>query len=122
MKDMKPTTTSWGKLGGGGHMHGFAPTGTQTPDRTSQEGHSGSRKGIEPQAGPANVMGYSDNSKRGREMNQKHGSNMSFAGAQTPGQSASCPTGDKNGFAKGGSGHMWGNTGSRQAQGGKSSQ
>jgi hypothetical protein len=83
---------NWGKLGGGsGKMHGFAPVGTQTPDRTSQEGHSGSRTGIEPQAGPSNVMGFSSGV-----------SNKSYAGTQTPGQSSSQPTGGKDKFAKGG--------------------
>lgn len=119
MKDMKPTTTSWGKLGGSGKMHSFAPTGTQTPDRTSQEGHSGSRKGIEPQAG-GQVGFYSDNAKRGREMSQKHGSNVDYAGPQEAGTSGPCKVGgDKNGFAKGGSTHMWGNRGSIPAKGGQ---
>ena len=112
---------NWGSLGGNNKMHGFQPTGTQTPDRTSQEGHGGGRRGIAPQAGPSDVMGYSDGSKQGREMTAKHGTNQSFAGTQTPGQSVSQPNGDKNGFAKGGNTAMFGNRGSRPAQGGKSS-
>src|SRR5215813_10102162 len=103
MVDSKVTTTSWGRLGGSsGRMHNWSGTGKQEPGQTAQEG-SGSKRGIAPQAGSSGVMGYSDNSKKGREMNQKHGSNQSFAGTQTPGQSSSCPTGDKAGFAKGGS-------------------
>jgi hypothetical protein len=91
-------------------MHSFAPTGTQTPDRTSQEGHSGSRRGIEPQAGPSNVMGFSSGA-----------SNKSYAGTQTPGQSAACPEGGNNKFAKGGSTKMFGNRGSLRAEAGKTS-
>jgi hypothetical protein len=117
MKDMKPTTTSWGKLGGGsGRMHGWSGTGKQEPGQSAQEG-SGPKRGIAPHAG-GQVGFYSENGKQGREMNQKHGTNQSFAGTQTPGQSAACPTGDKNGFAKGGSGHMHGNRGSIPAKGG----
>jgi len=103
---------NWGKLGGGtGRMHGFAPTGTQVPDRSSQEGHSGSRTDIEPQAGPSGVMGFSEGGQ----------SNKSYAGTQTPGQSSSDPKGDKAGFAKGGKTSMFGNRGSQPAKGGCSS-
>lgn len=111
---------NWGTLGGSsGRMHSFSGTGTQTPGGSSQEG-SGAKRGIAPQAGPSNVMGYSDNSKQGREMTAKHGTNQSFAGTQTPGQSSSQPTGDKNGFAKGGNTAMFGHRGSRPARGGYS--
>ena len=99
---------SWGKLGGGsGRMHKFAPTGTQTPDRTSQEGHSGSRRNIEPQAGPSDVMGYSKNEAR----------NSRGAGPQAPGQSHQ-EGGRQEGFAHGGKTSMFGNRGSRPARGG----
>ena len=111
----------WGTLGGpSGRMHKWSGTGTQEPGGSSQEG-TGSKRGIAPKAG-GQVAFVSDHSKHGREMTQKHGSNTSFAGTQTPGQSAACPTGDKNGFAKGGNTSMHGNTGSRKAVGGQSSQ
>jgi hypothetical protein len=90
-------------------MHSFAPTGTQTPDRTSQEGHSGSRRDIKVQPGPSNVMGFSTSG------------NKSYAGTQTPGQSAACPTGGDQKFAKGGSNSMFGNRGSLRAEAGKTS-
>jgi hypothetical protein len=48
-------------------------------------------------------------------------SNKSFAGTQTPGQSSSQPSGDKSGFAKGGSTSMYGNRGSIPAKPGCSS-
>jgi hypothetical protein len=99
---------NWGKLGGSNHMHGFAPTGKQEPGVSSQEGHSGSRRDIKPQAGPSNVMGFSKNEAR----------NSFGAGPQEPGQSASAGK-RQDGFAHGGSGHMFGNRGSRPAQGGK---
>lgn len=100
---------NWGKLGGTTPMHGFAPTGTQTPDRTSQEGHSGSRRGIEPQAGPSNVMGYSKNEAK----------NSFGAGPQQPGQSSQSGA-RQDGFAHGGTTHMFGNRGSRRAVPGQS--
>jgi hypothetical protein len=111
---------SWGGLGGNNAMHSWSGTGKQEPGQTSQMG-SGSKRGIAPHAG-GQVAYVSDNAKRGREMNQKHGTNECFAGTQTPGQSASCPTGgDKNSFAKGGSTSMFGNRGSRRAEPGSSS-
>ena len=100
-------SANWGKLGGSaGQMHKFQPTGTQVPDRSSQEGHSGGRRGIAPQAGGQDGF-YSTGA-----------SNKSFAGTQTPGQSAAQPTGDKGGFAKGGTTSMHGNRGSQRAKGG----
>ena len=100
----------WGTLGGGsGKMHKFAPTGTQTPDRTSQEGHSGSRRDIKVQAGGANAGFYSSGV-----------SNKSHAGTQTPGQTAAQPTSNEK-FAKGGSTKMFGNRGSQRAEAGKTS-
>lgn len=95
--------SNWGSFGGSTKMHAFAPTGTQEPGHSSQEGHSGSRKGIEPKAGPSNVMGYSSGT-----------SNKSYAGCQTPGQSSSMPSGGDAKFAAGGKGHMCGNTGSQK--------
>lgn len=95
---------NWGDLGGNNKMHGFQPTGTQTPDRTSQEGHSGSRRGIEPQAGPSDVMGYS-----------KSVTNSRGAGPQKPGQSHQEGS-RQEGFAHGGTTKMFGNRGSRPAR------
>jgi len=107
---------SWGSLGGDTKMHSWSGTGTQTPDRTSQEG-SGSKRGIEPKAGPSGVMGFSNNEKHGREMTAKAGGNSFGAGPQEPGQSAS--TGARqDGFAKGGNTSMFGNRGSQPAKGG----
>jgi hypothetical protein len=101
----------WGKLGGpSGKMQKFTPTGTQTPDRTSQEGHSGSRRDIKVQAGPPTVMGFSSGV-----------SNKSHAGTQTPGQTSQQPSGGNDKFAKGGSTKMFGNRGSQRAEGGKTS-
>src|SRR5262245_49047468 len=111
MAKNKSTTekgANWGSLGGNTKMHGFQPTGTQTPDRTSQEGHSGSRKGIAPQAGPSNVIGYSENEAK----------NFTGAGPQEPGQSAQAGK-RQEGFAHGGDTKMFGNRGSRPARGGQ---
>ena len=99
---------NWGGLGGDGHMHSFKGTGTQTPGQSSQEG-SGARRGIEPKAGPSNVMGYSTGA-----------TNKDYAGTQEAGCSASKKTGPNNKFAEGGKGHMWGNRGSRKAVDGQS--
>jgi len=98
---------NWGKLGGNNAMHSFAPTGTQTPGQSSQEGHSGSRRGIEPQAGPSNVMGFSKNEAK----------NSFGAGPQEPGCSSQSGKREE-GFAHGGKTSMFGNRGSRQARGG----
>lgn len=97
---------NWGKLGGSGKMHSFNGAGTQQPGGSSQEGH-GSRRGMEPQAGPSNVMGFSKNEAR----------NSRGAGPQQPGQSHQ-EGGRQEGFAHGGKNSMFGNRGSRQARGG----
>lgn len=100
----------WGNLGGGsGKMHKFAGAGTQQPGKSSQEGHSTGRREQKANAGPSNVMGFSTSG------------NKSYAGKQTPGQTASQPTGGDSKFASGGSTRMFGNRGSLQAQAGKSS-
>lgn len=111
MKSMPITTNPPGgkfAKGGNGHMHGFAPTGTQTPDRSSQEGHSGGRRDQKAKGGPTG-QGYSEGA-----------SNKSYAGTQTPGQSAADPSGGNDKFAKGGTTKMHGNTGSRPCEPGKS--
>jgi hypothetical protein len=102
---LKTGTGNWGSLGGNNKMHGFEPTGTQTPDRTSQEGHSGSRRDIAPQAGPSGVMGYSKNEAK----------NSFGAGPQEPGQSSQSGA-RQEGFAHGGNTKMFGNRGSRPAR------
>lgn len=107
MAENKDKRANWGKLGGSNHMHGFAPTGTQTPGQSSQEGHGGSRRGIAPQAGPSNVMGFSKNEAK----------NSRGAGPQAPGQSHQ-EGGRQDGFAHGGKTSMFGNRGSRPARGG----
>jgi hypothetical protein len=102
-------TKKWGTLGGpSGRMQKFTPTGTQKPGGSSQEGHSGSRRDIEPQAG-GHAMGFSTGA-----------SNKSHAGTQTPGQTAAQPTSNDK-WAKGGSTKMFGNRGSQRAEGGKTS-
>jgi hypothetical protein len=101
--------SKWGSLGGNTPMHKFEPTGTQEPDRTSQEGHGGGRRGIEPQAGPSGVMGYSENEAK----------NSMGAGPQEPGQSSQSGA-RQEGFAHGGKTAMFGNRGSRPARGGSS--
>jgi hypothetical protein len=113
---------TWGGLGGNNKMHGWSGTGPQEPGQTAQEG-TGSKRGIAPKAGGQKAF-VSDNSKHGREMNQKHGSNTDYAGFGIPGTSASTKagSGDKNSFAKGGTTSMHGNTGSVPQQGGRSSQ
>ena len=99
---------NWGSLGGDGHMHGFAPTGKQESGVSSQEGHSGSRRGIEPQAGPTGQY-YSSGT-----------TNRDYAGTQEAGTSGRTKSGPNNKFAEGGKGHMWGNRGSRRMPDGQS--
>ena len=100
---------SWGKLGGSGKMHSFTPVGSQAAGHSSVEG-SGGNTNIKVKPGPSSVMGYSASG------------NKSHAGTQTPGQSASQPSGDGSKFAKGGTTSMWGNRGSQAAKGGQTSQ
>jgi len=90
-------------------MQKFTPTGTQTPGQSSQEGHSGSRRDIKPQAG-GKVGFYSAGA-----------SNKSYAGTQTPGQTSADPSGGNDKFAKGGTTKMFGNRGSQRVEGGKTS-
>jgi hypothetical protein len=99
---------NWGSFGGNDHMHKFAPTGTQTPGQSSQEGHSGSRKGIEPQAG-GTVGFYSSGT-----------TNKDYAGTATAGCSGPEKSGGNHKFAEGGKDHMFGNRGSRPAVAGQS--
>lgn len=98
---------NWGELGGNGKMHGWSGTGTQTPGQTTQAG-SGSKRGIEPKAGPSNVIGYSSSG------------NKDYAGTQTPGVSGRTKQGGDKKFAEGGNGHMFGHRGSQKAVPGQS--
>jgi hypothetical protein len=100
---------NWGSFGGNGHMAKFDGTGTQTPGQSSQEG-SGPRRGGVAAKGGNNAAFYSS-----------AGTNKSYAGTQTPGQSASCPTGGDQKFASGGKTHMHGHSGSQRAIAGQSS-
>jgi len=102
--------SNWGSLGGSGKMHSFGAVGRQAPGGSAVAGSGGSRRGIAPMAGPTG-QGYS-----------KPGTNESFAGTQTPGQSAASPTGARNDFAKGGTTKMFGPSGSRPSRGGQTSQ
>jgi hypothetical protein len=95
--------TTWGSLGGNHAMHGWSGTGTQTPDRTSQEG-SGAKRGIAPHAGGRDPL-----SSQGQK-------NKDHAGTQTPGQSASMKSGGDSKFAEGGKTSMFGNRGSLPAK------
>jgi hypothetical protein len=123
MQNMKVTTNPPGGAfakGGDNKMFGFRGTGTQESGQSSSAG-TGSKRGIEPKAG-GQVAFVSDNSKHGREMTQKHGSNTDYAGTATSGGSGPTKSGgDKNSFAKGGNTPMHGNTGSRRAEPGCSS-
>ena len=100
---------NWGSFGGDNKMHGFQPTGTQESGKSSQEGHSGSRKGIQPQAGGSSAGFYSSS------VTNKFG-----AGPQSPGQSGSAQPHTTGVAAKGGSTHMFGNRGSQKAVPGQS--
>lgn len=100
---------NWGKLGGNGKMHSFEGAGSQSPGGSAVDMHGGSRRGIEPNAGPSDVMGYSKNEAK----------NSRGAGPQEPGGSA--VTGARqDGFAHGGTTKMFGNRGSRAARPGQS--
>lgn len=106
--------------GGNNRMHGWSGTGTQEPGQTAQEG-TGAKRGIAPQAGGPNDGFYRDHTKSGREMSSTPSANKFGAGPQTSGQSASAQP-RQDGFAHGGTTSMHGNTGSRQAVPGQSSQ
>jgi hypothetical protein len=99
---------NWGSFGGDTKMYGFRGTGTQDPGQTASEG-TGSKRGIEPKAG-------------GNKAFVSSGTQNKFgAGPQESGQTASHGA-RQEGFAHGGSTHMFGNRGSRKAIGGQTSQ
>jgi hypothetical protein len=112
MKKMAITTSPPGGAflkGGTNKMHSWSGTGTQEPGQSAQQG-SGPKRGIAPKAGGPNAGFYSAST-----------TNKFGAGPQTPGQSG--PSGAReDGFAKGGTTSMHGNTGSRVAVPGQSSQ
>lgn len=106
--------------GGNTPMHGWSGTGTQEPGQTASEG-TGPKRGIAPKAG-GSVGFFEDHTKSGQTSKEEGRSPNTFgAGPQTPGQSASAGT-RQDGFAKGGTTSMHGNTGSRQALPGQSGQ
>ena len=95
----------WGTLGVSGKMHKLrrpAPDAGQ-----SSQDHSGSRR----------TPGSGGNGK-----GSTASGNKSFAGTQTPGQTAADPSGGNDKFAKGGSTKMFGNRGSQRVEGGKTAQ
>lgn len=100
--------SNWGKLGGSHKMHSFAPTGTQTPGQSSQEGHSGSRRDIAAKGGGRDTL-----SSQGQM-------NKDYAGTQAAGESASNKSGPNNKWAEGGKTSMHGNRGSRPMPAGQS--
>jgi hypothetical protein len=99
-------------LGGGSHsMHSAEGVGKQKPGVSSQEG-SGSMSGDgSPEAGPPGAGRYSSGA-----------TNKDYAGAQTPGVSAATKKGGNSKWAEGGSGKMFGFSGSKPAVGGRSGQ
>jgi hypothetical protein len=100
---------SWGTLGGNGKMHAFAGAGVQKPAVSSQEGHATGRREQKVSAG--NGHGFYSSGV----------SNRSYAGTQSPGVSATTPSGGKSKFASGGTTKMFGNTGSNRVEGGRTS-
>jgi hypothetical protein len=93
--------------GGTNAMHTARGTGTQTPGQSSQEGSSAIGSSGDPQAGPANVVGFGDAA-----------TNKDYAGTQSPGTSGPTKKGGDAKFASGGSTPMFGNRGSLPARGG----
>jgi len=111
MKDMKVTTNPPGgafQKGGNNKMHSWSGTGTQEPGQSAQEG-TGAKRGIAPQAG-GEVGFYSSST-----------TNKFGAGPQEPGCSSQSGA-RQDGFAHGGKTSMHGNTGSRPAVPGQTSQ
>jgi hypothetical protein len=112
MRNMKPTTSPPGGafLKGGSHkMHTWSGAGKQEPGQTAQEG-TGGKRDMGPHAGSASAGFYSSSTD-----------NKFGAGTQEPGQTASAGS-RQPGFAKGGTNKMHGNSGSRVAVPGQSSQ
>ena len=102
----------WGKLGGSHSMHPGKGVGNQKPGVSSQQGGGALTGGAgDPDAGPPGAGRYSSGA-----------TNKDYAGTQTPGSSASKKSGGNDKWAKGGSGKMFGFSGSKAAQGGRSGQ
>ena len=92
---------NWGSFGGNTKMHSFNGVGTQTPGHSSQEGHGG-RRDQKAQAGGSNSGFYSSST-----------TNRFGAGPQEPGTSGTSGK-RQDGFAHGGTTHMFGNRGSQR--------
>jgi hypothetical protein len=108
---------SWGTLGGGGHMFGFAGSSEQKPGMSSQEGRSGGRRDQRADGGKAG-QASSDETKHGKG-SSKQAPNRYGAGPQEAGTSS--PSGARqDGFAHGGKTKMFGNRGSQRCEPGKS--
>ena len=98
-------------LGGGSHsMHGPTGVGNQKPGVSSQEGTSSISSGQEADAGPPGAGFYSTGA-----------TNKDYAGTQKDSTSGPSKAGGNAKWAEGGKTSMFGNQGSRPAQGGKSS-
>jgi len=104
--------SNWGTLGGNNGMHKFSGTGPQEAGQSSQEGSSGQRGTSKPYkaTGGPTGQGYSSSTTN------KYG-----AGPQEPGCSSQHGA-RQEGFAHGGKTPMHGNTGSRRAIAGQTSQ
>jgi hypothetical protein len=99
-------------LGGGSHsMNPGKGVGNQKPGVSSQQGSSALSSSGDPDAGPPGAGFYSSGS-----------TNKDYAGTQLPGVSAAKKSGGNDKWAKGGSGKMFGFSGSKPAVGGRSGQ
>jgi hypothetical protein len=96
---------------GGSHsMHGAEGVGNQKPGVSSQEGTSSISSSGDPDPGPPGAGFYSSGA-----------TNKDYAGMQDPGTSGPTKSGGNAKWAEGGKTSMFGNQGSRPAQGGKTS-
>ena len=96
--------------GGNTPMHGPTGVGNQKPGVSSQEGTSSISSPGNPDPGPPGAGFYSSGA-----------TNKDYAGTQKDSVSAATKAGGNAKFAEGGKTSMFGNQGSRPAQGGKSS-
>jgi hypothetical protein len=93
---------NWGSFGGDTKMHSFKGVGTQAPGGSAVDGQGGGRRDQKAQAGSASAGFYSSDTK-----------NKFGAGTQEPGSSSQAGK-RQDGFAHGGSTHMFGNRGSQR--------
>jgi len=103
-KDESEKKGNWGSFGGNTPMHSFKPVGTQAPGVSAVDGQGGGRREQKAQAGGSNKGFYSSDTK-----------NKFGAGPQEPGVSATSGK-RQDGFAHGGTTHMFGNRGSQRAE------